>query len=137
MGKKMITNGLIFFRAYVLLFVADFGLRFFGLQPTVKTILKECDSSENATAVIDWTRVAQIVRISQKTFRLYIRRQTQCLERSLVICYLLRHEGVPAQLCIGCTKSPPLFFHAWVECSGRIVNDLDSIKESYTKVSVK
>ena len=137
MAKKIMENGSMFFRAYMLLIFVDFGLRFFGFQQTVKTVLKERNSAENATATIDWAHLSKIVEIAQKTFRLYIRPRTECLERSLVICYLLRQEGIPAQLCIGCTKYPPLKFHAWVECAGRVINDLNSIKESYTKITVR
>lgn len=137
MAKKIMENGSMFFRAYVALIFVDFGLRFFGFRRTVKTVLKERNSAENEAAAIDWARISRTVEIAQRTFRLYLRPRTECLERSLVIYYLLRQEGIPAQLCIGCTKYPPLKFHAWVECAGRVINDLNSIKESHTKITVK
>lgn len=137
MFKRIIENGSLFFRAYVLLIFVDFGLRFFGFPKIVKICLKERNFPANAIAAIDWVRLSRVVEIAQKTFRLYIVRRTECLERSLVICYLLRQECIPAQFCIGCTKYPPLDFHAWVECDGRIVNDRNSIKETHIKVAVK
>ena len=133
----MIENGLMFFRAYVRLLFVDFGLRYFGFQQTVTAVLKRQNPTENIAVPLDRERISKIVQIAQKTFRLYIRSKTECLERSLVICYLLRQEGIPAHFCIGCTKYPPLNFHAWVECGGQIVNDLDSIKKSYKKISVR
>ena len=45
-----------------------------------------------------------------------------CLQRSVCIVRLLRKRGVVARLVIG-YRPAPFFFHAWVEVSGRIVND--------------
>jgi hypothetical protein len=45
-----------------------------------------------------------------------------CLQRSVCIVRLLRKRGVGARLVIG-YRPAPFFFHAWVEVSGRIVND--------------
>lgn len=137
MAKDIIEKGSIFFRAYVLLVFVDLGMRLFGFPKIAKICLKEVNLVEDATAAVDWAWVSKIVQIAERTFLLYIGRQTECLERSLVICYLLRQERIPAQLCLGCTKYPPLSFHAWVECAGRIVNDLDSIKDTHIKVAVK
>ena len=134
MVKKIIKNGSVFFQAYMLLILVDFGLRLFGFQRIVKIFLKERNLVESA---VDWDRISKIVQIAEKTFRVYVRPRTECLERSLVICYLLRQEGIPAQFCIGCTKYPPIYFHAWVECAGYIVNDLDSIKKTHVKISIK
>lgn len=137
MVKKIVENGLLFFRAYILLIFVDFGLRLFGFPKIVKICLKELELAENGTAVLDWDEISKTVRIAQKAFLLYLQPQTKCLERSLVICSLLRQLDIPAQFCIGCPKYPPFDFHAWVECEGRVVNDFDSIKETYVQVAVK
>ena len=137
MLRKIIENGSLFFRAYVLLIFIDFGLRFFGFPKIVKICLKELKLAENSSASLDWDKISKTVRIAQKAFLFYLQPQTKCLERSLVICSLLRRSGIPAQFCIGCPKYPPFDFHAWVECDGRVVNDLDSIKETYVQVAVK
>ena len=137
MVKRIIENGSLFFRAYMLLIFVDFGLRFFGFPKIVKICLKEVKLAENSTASLDWDKISKTVRIAQKAFLFYLKPQTKCLERSLVICSLLRRLGIPAQFCIGCPKYPPFNFHAWVECEGRIVNDFDSIKDTYIQVAVK
>jgi len=137
MIKKFIENGSLFVRAYVLLIFVDFGLRVFGFPKIVKICLKERKLAENETATPDWDKISKTVQIAQKAFLFYIKPQTKCLERSLVICSLLRQLGIPAQFCMGCPKYPPFDFHAWVECEGRIVNDFDSIKDTYIQVAVK
>lgn len=45
-----------------------------------------------------------------------------CLERSVVTARLLRAQGVPADVVIGC-RLKPFSSHAWVEVDGRVVND--------------
>lgn len=47
-----------------------------------------------------------------------------CLENSLVLWFLLRGRGIPAELRIGGRKNSQKFeAHAWVECSGIILNE--------------
>ena len=137
MVKRIIENGSLFFRAYMLLIFIDFGLRLFGFPKIVNIFLKEVKLAENGTAVLDSDKISKTVQIAQKAFLFYFKPQTKCLERSLVICSLLRQLGIPAQFCIGCPKYPPFDFHAWVECEGRVVNDFDSIKDTYIQVAVK
>ena len=137
MVKQIIENSSMFLRAYVLIFLIDIGLRSFGFHQVARTLLKWQKSTGSKEAEIDWEKISKTVNIAKKSFRLYIRRRIECLERSLVVYSLLRREGIPAQLCLGCSKYPPLTFHAWVECDGRVVNDGDLVKERYVKVSVK
>jgi Transglutaminase-like superfamily len=50
--------------------------------------------------------------------------RTNCLERSLVLWWLLRRRGIDAELRIGARKDAPNFeAHAWVECNGRVINE--------------
>jgi len=47
-----------------------------------------------------------------------------CLERSLVLWWMLRREGVAAELRVGATKDAGRFeAHAWVEYCGAVLND--------------
>src|SRR4029453_14994028 len=46
-----------------------------------------------------------------------------CLQRSVVATWMLRRHGYPAEMVIGC-RPLPFESHAWVEITGRIVNDL-------------
>jgi hypothetical protein len=55
-----------------------------------------------------------------------------CLERSLVLWWLLRRKQVPAQICLGARKTASLFeAHAWVEVDGRVINDTGEVHNHY------
>ena len=55
--------------------------------------------------------------------------RAQCLERSLVLYYVLRRQGVPVKYCHG-VQPWPLISHAWVEYRGEVVNDVpERVKE--------
>jgi hypothetical protein len=58
-----------------------------------------------------------------------------CLQRSAATACLLKRYGVPAQMVIG-AQQMPFKAHAWVEVSGRIVNDNPSIRSLYAVVDV-
>jgi hypothetical protein len=48
---------------------------------------------------------------------------TNCLEQSLVLCWLLRRRGIPADLLMGARKDANRFeAHAWVEFRGTVLN---------------
>jgi hypothetical protein len=52
----------------------------------------------------------------------YIPIQTNCLERSLVLCWQLQRRGLLAQLQIGARKNNGRFeAHAWVELCGAVL----------------
>jgi hypothetical protein len=47
-----------------------------------------------------------------------------CLEQSLVLCWLLRRRGIDAVLRIGARKESERFeAHAWVELDSQVLND--------------
>jgi hypothetical protein len=46
----------------------------------------------------------------------------RCLQRSAAVTRLLRRQGIPAKLVVGCHMAP-MRAHAWVEVSGQIVSD--------------
>lgn len=46
-----------------------------------------------------------------------------CLERSLVLYYLLRRRGIPVTYCQG-VQPCPFLAHAWVEFRGQPINDV-------------
>lgn len=55
-----------------------------------------------------------------------------CLTRSLLLEWLLRRNGIAAELCIGVQRTAQgIAAHAWVECAGRPVNDRADIAESF------
>ncbi len=50
-----------------------------------------------------------------------------CLQRSFATTYLLRKQGVPAQMVLGAQKLP-FKAHAWVEVNGQAVNERSSVQ---------
>jgi hypothetical protein len=55
-----------------------------------------------------------------------------CLPRSLTLWWLLRRQGIDAELRIGVRKDAgPFEAHAWVEWRGRVLNDADSVRARY------
>lgn len=57
-------------------------------------------------------------------------KQALCLQRSFVTTYLLRKQGVPAQMVLGAQKLP-FKAHAWVEVNGRIINERSNVQATY------
>lgn len=55
-----------------------------------------------------------------------------CLQRSLALWYLLGRVGVRSELRIGVRKTGEKFeAHAWVECDGAAVGELEALHEHY------
>lgn len=57
-------------------------------------------------------------------------KQVFCLQRSAATACLLKRYGVPAKMVIG-AQQMPFKAHAWVEVSGRVVNDKPYVRELY------
>ena len=60
----------------------------------------------------------------------YLKRAA-CLQRSVVATWLLRRNGIAAQMIIGC-RPLPFESHAWVEVDGRVVNDRPQYQRAFT-----
>lgn len=59
--------------------------------------------------------------------------RAQCLERSLVLYYVLRRQGVPVKYCHGVQPSP-LTAHAWIEYDGEVINDVPERVREFSKL---
>lgn len=57
----------------------------------------------------------------------------RCLPRSLLLCHLLRHRGIPTEIRLGVSKLADgnLSAHAWVELDGLPLNDGADVFERY------
>ena len=60
----------------------------------------------------------------------YVKRAA-CLQRSVVVTWMLRRHGIAAEMVIGC-RPLPFESHAWVEVDGRVVNDLPQYQRAFT-----
>ena len=109
----------------LLMFVAlDVGFRLFGF-PRVYGLVRQwagrfeiANESAATPSAVDRTLLA----VASAT-RYYWRRRLDCLPRSLTTYLLLRQQGVFATLRIG-VRRYPFGAHAWVECQGRVLEDL-------------
>lgn len=57
-----------------------------------------------------------------------------CLAESLALWWLLERQGCAAELRIGIRKPAGRFeAHAWVECNGQVLNDVDETHRHYAR----
>ena len=136
--EKRLKYFYIFLQAYTLYVKTDIYLRLFGFGKCAQSLVKQhviTNPRNENQMVSEVDLVDRISEIGKQAARIYVRR-VKCLERSLVICSLLRKYRFPAELCIGYTKFPPLVFHAWVECYGKVVNDSVDLRDRYSVISV-
>ncbi|MFZ1973376.1 MAG: lasso peptide biosynthesis B2 protein [Candidatus Acidiferrales bacterium] len=102
------------------------GLRLIGFRRW-EHLLAVLVPSVSATGAVrgasDHEPALLIARMQEAAARnLFIR--TNCLERSLVLCWLLRRRGMVAELRIGVRKDSDRFeAHAWVERNSQVLND--------------
>jgi hypothetical protein len=60
-----------------------------------------------------------------------------CLQQSLALWWLLRRQGIVAELQLGVKKNLTEFSsHAWVELGDCVVNDCERVTETYQKLRV-
>lgn len=57
-------------------------------------------------------------------------KQVLCLQCAFVTTYLLRKEGILAQMVLGAQKLP-FKAHAWVEVGGRPINERSNVQATY------
>ncbi len=59
--------------------------------------------------------------------------RANCLERSLVTCWIAANRGIPAALRIGVGQGEDgeRRFHAWVEADGLVINDSAMVASEY------
>lgn len=123
-----------FFLAFFLLPLTAAGLRLFGYRrwhAFLASRLPSLFAGESSVAQdshVSPERAAQMVdAAAREGFH-----KGTCLERSLVLWWLLRRRQVPAQICIGARKTASVFeAHAWVQVNGTVINDTGEVHEHY------
>lgn len=69
----------------------------------------------------------------QRATMLYYRRRRDCLPKAVTAFYLLRRQGLAAELCFG-VKKFPFAAHSWVEAYGVQLDDDPSRLEALTVI---
>ena len=89
------------------------------LSPAVRQALGPAGEGRSTRFV----EAQRLVRVSNVLLRFWPF-NSRCLQRSLVVLWLLRRRGIAAELKIGVRwEEVALLGHAWVEVAGRPVND--------------
>ena len=100
----------------------ELGLRWSGFDTLVKRLGRTRRSRGRQEAVVDGERAARLVEAVSRCYPF----NPTCLKKSLVLLWILRKRGLPAELRIGVRKvGGALQAHAWIECGGRTLLDGD------------
>jgi Transglutaminase-like superfamily len=124
----------MFVRAALLLPAISFSLWIRGFRFT-QAALQRFASGETESAsrcslgALSSTSAKHKAQSAARMVRAVARRSPinlTCLEESLALWFLLRREGVSAELRIGARKMSGKFeAHAWVECQGQALNETE------------
>lgn len=102
------------------------GLRLLGFRRWKSLLFRFIPSqpaTTNGARHEDTYLAFQIPRLELAAAR-HLPLRTNCLEQSLVLCWLLQRRGIAAELRIGARKkSDRLEAHAWVELDGKALNE--------------
>jgi hypothetical protein len=114
------------FGAAVLLALVRVALVVLGFHRTVK-LVRRLSGGRQRDQVRDVELAAAAYRVAAASA--FIPYGRKCLDRSLVLFYQLKREGVPVALRVG-ASARPFVAHAWVEYNGQPVNEhRESIKD--------
>jgi hypothetical protein len=128
----------MFVRAAVLLPLISLSLRIRGFRFTQGTLQRLAagtkrprvhrSSCRGCSSSLRLQSAARMVRAAARRSLI----KTGCLEESLALWFLLRREGIAADLRIGARKIAGNFdAHAWVECDGEALNQVEEVHRHY------
>ena len=121
-------------RAMLLLPATAAGLRVFGFR-RLQSVLTRWEGARSKRSENSGEDLLETARMSARMVSAAGRHglgQPNCLRQSLVLCWLLRRDGIPAALRIGVRKESGKFqAHAWVEYAGAVLNDTDEVHQHY------
>jgi hypothetical protein len=134
--KRPLDERALILRALVLLPITEIGLRVMGFRrckETIENLFVTEDRSQTLQSATPFEMAAKITR-AVRSAELHGLASPNCLERSLVLWWLLRRGGIEGELHIGGRKSGPRFeAHAWVELAGKVLNDSPDVHRHYAR----
>jgi hypothetical protein len=116
---------ILFFQAFFVLFAYDCVCALCRFQ-TLYFMVKRWKLADRPAGLEMVERVCTAVNYAC----VWYPKQTFCLQRSFVTTYLLRRNGVPAQMVLGAQKLP-FKAHAWVEVEGQAINERSNVQAIY------
>jgi hypothetical protein len=122
-----------FLRAIILLPLVSLSLRWWGFRATREALERFSPKvnleQEAATASGRAAQTAHMVGLADQHGLVH----PSCLVKSLTLWWLLRREGIPADLRIGIRKENEKFeAHAWVERDGAALNEPEEHHRHFT-----
>ena len=115
-------------QAWLLLPLVALGLRLFGFRRVQALLLRPAAAAPAREDLPAAQAAARIVHSAARWSPL----PASCLARSLVLCRLLRRQGLFADLRIGVAKPNGRFeAHAWVEHLGVVLNDGQDVERRF------
>ena len=120
------TERWLLIRSLILLPLVDLCLKLWGLQRTHTLLSYLLPQPIRSASQLHTTVNAVKIAAKYHTW-------ATCLRKSLVLWFLLRRQGIAAELQIGTRFNEGEFqAHAWVEYQGDVVGDRRSIREYFT-----
>lgn len=124
----------VLLRALLLLPLTTVALRLLGFRRWQATLARLAPVAETAGAGLSEASIERaqcVARMVQAASREGPSRGN-CLERSVVLWWLLRRQGIAGELRIGARKQAGRFeAHAWVEFAGGVLNDAEDVHQQY------
>ncbi|MBE9227079.1 lasso peptide biosynthesis B2 protein [Phormidium sp. LEGE 05292] len=118
---------MLLMQAFLLLPLVAFGIKFFGFRRfygIMANFNDRKDRLQGREGIKQARTIAKLVEIASR-YGLY---KPNCLQKSLLLWWLLRRQGMESVLRIGVRKQQEnLAAHAWVECQGCVLNDRSDV----------
>ena len=115
----------LFIRALFALFAYDVLCVFCRFE-TIHSVVKRWRIRRKTGGTAALERVCSAVNYAC----IWYPKQALCLQRSFATTYLLRREGIAAQMVLGAQKIP-FKAHAWVEVNGSAINERSNVQATY------
>ncbi len=122
----------VLLQAVIALPVSACTLNWFGMSRCraffERTIRRPTEAEQSDSTLDEARRIARLVRIAA-TRSLYA---ANCLQRSIVLWWLLRRRGVTSDIRFGCRVGENGWeAHAWVECRDQVIGDSADVRERF------
>jgi Transglutaminase-like superfamily len=125
----------LFLRAAALLSFVSLSLKVRGFRSTQASLQKRIARAASSRSHLSDAAKAAAIALTARQVRSAAYRSlggATCLERSLVLWWLLGRQGVASSVRIGTRKNGEKFeAHAWVECDGVALNEPEGVHEHY------
>jgi len=134
--KRPPEDRILILRAALILPLTEIGLRLFGFRrwrELVEKFSMPARFPQSLPADLQREAALRAVR-AVRSVEIHSPARPNCLERSMTLWWMLRRDGVEAELHIGARKEGPRFeAHAWIELGGQVLNDGPEVHQHYAR----